>query len=95
MKNNDAQSLRNARRQMSQPNASLKIVAIDMTGDVATARKETEYLINAPAHVTPEPAERGAKLTEYLSLIRFDGGWKIVSRVYSSEARVNVKKIQT
>lgn len=76
----------NARRQMSQSNANLKIVAIDITGDTATAKIETEYLINAPPNVAPKLAKRGAKLTEYLSLIKFDTGWKIVSRVYSSES---------
>jgi len=29
--------------------------------------------------------DKGAKITEYLSLLRFDDGWKIVTRVYSTK----------
>ena len=75
----------NARRHMPKPNATVKIVAIDITGGVASAKIETEYLTNAPPEIMPKLAYRGARITEYLSLIKFDDGWKIVSRISSGE----------
>ena len=75
----------NARGHMPKSNATLKIVAIDITGGAASAKIETEYLISGPPEVMPKLAYKGAKLTEYLSLIKFDDGWKIVSRIYSGE----------
>ena len=75
----------NARRHMPTVNATTKILAIDITGGVATAKIETENLTNAPPEALPKLAYKGARITEYLSLIKFDDGWKIVSRIYSSE----------
>ena len=75
----------NARRHMLKLNATMKIVAIDITGSVASAKIETEYSTSGPPEVIPKLAYKGAKLTEYLSLIKFDDGWKIVSRIYSGE----------
>ena len=66
-------------------NAIMKVVAIDITGGVASAKIETENLTDAAPEILPRLAYKGAKVTEYLSLIKFDDGWKIVSRIYSSE----------
>jgi hypothetical protein len=46
---------------------------------------ETEFLTSGPPEVVPKLAYKGARLTEYLSLIKFDDGWKIVSRISSGE----------
>jgi hypothetical protein len=75
----------NVRRHMPTLNATMRIVAIDITGGVASAKIETEYLINAPPEIMPKLAYKGAKTAEYLSLIKFDDGWKIVSRISSGE----------
>ena len=74
-----------AQRHMPKPNATMKIVAIDITGGVASAKIETEYLTNAPPEIMPKLPYRGAKVTEYFSLIKFGDGWKIVSRISSGE----------
>jgi hypothetical protein len=58
---------RNARRHMPQLNASMKVVAIDITGDVASAKIETENLTNGPPEILPKLAYKGAKVTEYRS----------------------------
>ena len=75
----------NARRHMPTVNATTKILSVDITGGVATAKIETENLTNAPPEILPKLAYKGARITEYLSLIKFDVGWKIVSRIYSGE----------
>ena len=75
----------NARRHTPTVNATTKILSIDITGGVATAKIETENLTNAPPEILPKLAYKGARITEYLSLIKFDDGWKIVSRIYSGE----------
>ena len=73
----------NVQRHVPQPNATVKIVVIDIAGGVASAKIETEYLTNAPPEIMPKLAYKGAKVTEYLSLIKFDDGWKIVTRISS------------
>jgi len=75
----------NAQRHFEIPNASMKIVAIDITGGVAAVKIESEYLTVIDPKITAKLQYKGAKITEYLSLVRFDDGWKIVSRVYSTE----------
>jgi hypothetical protein len=75
----------NARRHMPKSNAAMKIVTIDITGGVASAKIETEYSISGPPELLSKLATTGGKVTEYLSLIKFDDGWKIVSRIYSGE----------
>lgn len=84
----------NGRRQEAKMNPTMKIVAIDITGGVASAKIETEYLTSGPPEVLPKLAYKGAKLTEYLSLIKFDNGWKIVSRIYSGEQTPTTAQLQ-
>jgi len=84
----------NAQRHVPKPNATVKIVVIDITGGVASAKIETEYLTNAPLEIMPKLAYKGAKVTEYLSLIKFDDGWKIVSRISSGEQMPATAQLQ-
>ena len=84
----------NARRHMPKPNATVKIVVIDITGGVASAKIETEYLTNAPPELMPKLAYKSAKVTEYLSLIKFVDGWKIVSRISSGEQTPATAQLQ-
>ena len=50
-----------------------RIVAVDITNDVAMVKVVEEW-----------PAER---YTDYLSLVRAAGGWKIVDKVFTTERR--------
>ena len=75
----------NARRRMPTLNATMKIVAIDITGGAASAKIETEILTTGPPEILPKLAYKGGRITEYLSLIKFDNGWKIVTRISSGE----------
>ena len=84
----------NARRHMPKLNATMKIVAIDITGGVASAKTETEYLTGGPPEVMPKLGYKGAKLTEYLSLIKFADGWKIIIRIYSGEQTPATAQLQ-
>ena len=84
----------NARRGMGKMNATTKIVAIDITGGVASAKIETEILTTGPPEMLPKLAYKGGKLTEYLSLIKFDDGWKIVSRISWSERTPATAQLQ-
>jgi hypothetical protein len=52
---------------------SLQIVSLEVTRDIATVKVVEEY--------------PGSRYTDYLSLLRFDGGWKIVNKVYTAERR--------
>lgn len=85
----------NARRHLSKCDATMKILSIDITGGVASAKIETEYLTSGPAELMPKLAYKGARLTEYLSLIKFDDGWKIISRIYSGELTPTTARLQT
>jgi hypothetical protein len=50
-----------------------RIVSIDRTGNAAVAKIELDY-----------PA---AKLTDYMSLLKVDGEWKIVNKIFVSEPK--------
>lgn len=45
-----------------------RIVWIEVTGDIAVVRLEDDY--------------RGVRYTDYLTLMRFDGGWKIINKAF-------------
>ena len=51
----------------------LRIAALEVTGDIASVRVVEEY-----------PRSR---YIDYLSLVRFDGAWRIVNKVYTSEKK--------
>src|SRR6185436_12175393 len=51
----------------------LSIAALEVTGDIASVKVVEEY-----------PRSR---YIDYLSLVRFDGGWHIVNKVYTSERK--------
>ena len=51
----------------------LRIAALEVTRDIATVKVVEEY-----------PRSR---YTDYLSLVRFDGEWKIVNKMYTAERR--------
>jgi len=51
----------------------LRITALEVTGDIASVKVVEEY-----------PRSR---YIDYLSLVRFDGGWHIVNKVYTSERK--------
>lgn len=48
-----------------------RIVAVDVANDAASVKVEIEHA--------------AGKITEYLSLIKFDDGWKIVSKILTGE----------
>ena len=52
---------------------SLKITAIDVTRDIASVKVVEEY-----------PRSR---YTDYLSLVRMQGKWKIVNKIYTAEQK--------
>jgi hypothetical protein len=52
---------------------TLQIVSVEVTRDIATVKVVEDY--------------PGSRYTDYLSLLRFDGGWKIVNKVYTAERR--------
>ncbi|HSE46161.1 MAG TPA: nuclear transport factor 2 family protein [Gemmatimonadales bacterium] len=49
----------------------LKIAALEVTRDIASVKVVENY--------------PGSRYTDYLSLVRFDGAWKIVNKIYTSE----------
>ncbi|MEM0963627.1 MAG: nuclear transport factor 2 family protein, partial [Bacteroidota bacterium] len=49
-----------------------RIVSIDVTGDVAVARLELDY--------------PGAFITDYMTLLRVDGEWRIIHKAYTRSA---------
>ena len=49
----------------------LKITAVDITGNAAAVKVFEVY--------------PNSKYTDYLSLLKFDGGWKIVNKIYVAE----------
>jgi len=49
----------------------LKITAVDITGNAAAVKVVEVY--------------PNSKYTDYLSLLKFDGGWKIVNKIYVAE----------
>lgn len=51
----------------------LRIAALEVTRDIATVKVIEDY--------------PGSRYTDYLSLVRFDGKWWIVNKVYTSERR--------
>ncbi|MEO8634036.1 MAG: nuclear transport factor 2 family protein [Gemmatimonadales bacterium] len=51
----------------------LRIIALEVTNDVASVKVLEEY---------PD-----SRYTDYLSLVRFDGQWWIVSKIYTAERR--------
>jgi hypothetical protein len=52
---------------------TIRIVAIDVVRDIASVKVVEDY-----------PASR---YTNFLSLVRFDGGWRIVNKVFSAEKK--------
>lgn len=51
-----------------------RIAAVEVTNDIATVKVVEDWPGNS-------------RYTDYLSLVRFDGAWKIVNKVYTSEKR--------
>jgi hypothetical protein len=58
------------------PQRTERIAQVDITGTSAVARLELEY-----------PQQ---KITDYMSLVKYGGEWKIVSKIFSRE-RVEAK----
>ena len=52
---------------------TLKIVAVEVTRDIAAVKVVEEY-----------PTSR---YTDYIALVRFDGAWRIVNKVYTAEKK--------
>lgn len=68
----------NLRRQVGTDNAPKRIVSVDITGDAAAVKIELDYA--------------NGTFTEYLSLVKFEEGWKIVSKVMSgAQSKATVK----
>lgn len=61
----------NSREQIPTIRNQWRIVMVDATIDAASVKVEIEHA--------------AGKITEYLSLIKFDDGWKIVSKVLTGE----------
>ena len=53
-------------------NRQRRIVSIDVTGDVAVARLELDY--------------PGVFITDYMTLLRVDGEWRIIHKAYTRSA---------
>jgi ketosteroid isomerase-like protein len=51
----------------------LRITAVDITGNAASVKVEEDY--------------PGSKYIDYLSLLKFDGQWKIVNKIYTSQQK--------
>jgi protease I len=51
----------------------LKITSVDITGNAASAKVEEDY--------------PGSVYIDYLSLLKFEGEWKIVNKVYTSRQK--------
>lgn len=51
-----------------------RITAIEVTNDIASVKVVEDWPGNT-------------RYTDYLSLVRFDGSWKIVNKIYTSEKR--------
>lgn len=63
----------NIKRHVSKGKVDTRIISLDLAGNAASAKVEMHY-----------PGDfQSATVTEYLSLIKFGNGWKIVSRVSS------------
>lgn len=50
-----------------------RIVSVDVTGDAAAGKIELDYPTG--------------KFTDYMSLLKIDGQWKIVNKIYTLEAK--------
>src|SRR6185369_12563693 len=50
---------------------TLRITAVDITGNAASVKVEENY--------------ETSKYTDYLSLLKLDGGWRIVNKIYVAE----------
>jgi hypothetical protein len=53
---------------------SASVVSVDVTGNPASAKIELDY--------------PNARLTDYMSLVKIGGEWKIVNKIFTSEAMV-------
>jgi ketosteroid isomerase-like protein len=51
----------------------LRITVVDITGNAASVKVEEDY--------------PGSKYIDYLSLLKFNGEWKIVNKIYTSERK--------
>lgn len=49
----------------------LRIASLEITRDIASVKVVEDY--------------PGSRYTDYISLVKFDGGWKIVAKVYTVE----------
>ncbi len=64
-----------------------RIVSIDITGEAATVKVEIDYpTAYVGVNVDLRTAPRGARQTEYLSLIKFPEGWRIIGKVGSIQS---------
>jgi len=52
---------------------TLRIAAVEITRDIASVKVVEDY--------------PGSRYTDYLSLVNFDGAWKIVNKIYTAERR--------
>lgn len=52
---------------------TLSIASIDITGDIASVKVVEDYATS--------------RYTDYLSLVRTTGGWKIINKIYQAEKR--------
>jgi putative lumazine-binding protein len=56
-----------------EPQRKRRIVSVDVTGNAASAKIELDY--------------PSAKLTDYMSLLKVSGEWKIVNKIFTSEQK--------
>ena len=54
-------------------NGDLRITALEVTRDIASVKVVEDY--------------PGTRYTDYVSLVKFEGQWKIVNKVYTAEKR--------
>ena len=75
----------NARRGISRQPAALRIVSIDITNRVAAVKIAIDFPDAYLGGDDLRTAPPGIRQIDYLSLIRFDEGWKIVGKVSTLE----------
>jgi hypothetical protein len=54
-------------------NRRRRVVSVDYTGDAAVAKLELDY--------------PGALITDYMQLLKIDGEWKIVNKIFTVQSR--------
>ena len=77
---------REARRRGVPPFAgTLKIVSVDVTGgEAASVKVEMEHPTTAEPDLVGKLRHESSTVTEYLLLLKFADGWKVVSKVQTS-----------